>query len=113
MGMALSRHHRGPIQKDLPQSLAEILTQGRRRSSGGLGAIRRWCAEAFPSSGKLWKRQVLLPRLSGVCHNLVKRLESQHESCYGRVIKELRPASSCRRDEVAGLIQQLSHLRVA
>jgi hypothetical protein len=25
----------------------------------------------------------------------------------------LRPASPCRRDEVAGLIQQLSHLRVA
>jgi hypothetical protein len=69
------------------------------------GAPKQFQALGSPGNAKSY-----LPRLNRACHNLVKRLESQHESCYGRVTKELRRASPCRRDEVAGLIMQVSRL---
>ena len=37
----------------------------------------------------------------------------EQSSAAARRLDALRPASPCRRDEVAGLIQQLSYLRVA
>ena len=75
--------HRGTTaarsRSDLRRSLAEIRAQASRRSSGGPDISDDGVASKYSQAPEAPERQVHLPRFNRTCHNLVNRLESQHD----------------------------------